>query len=78
MKQKITLKKIAKELRINGTAIPRKYKSVSVLFTDFKDFTQISETMTPNELVDELNTFFKAFDNVITKLNIEKMKNVVK
>lgn len=69
-------KKIAKELRLNGTATPRKYKSVSVLFTDFKDFTKISEQLTPRELITELNDYFVAFDNIVEKHNLEKIKTI--
>ena len=42
---------IAKELREKGAIRPVQYKSVSVMFTDFKGFTKIAETMTPAELM---------------------------
>jgi class 3 adenylate cyclase len=69
-------KKIAKELRINGAAKPRNYESVSVLFTDFKDFTKISAKLTPAQLVTELNEYFVAFDNIMEKFNLEKIKTI--
>lgn len=69
-------KKIAKELRLNGKANPRSYESVTVLFTDFKDFTKISEELTPEELVNELNDYFVAFDNITEKYNLEKIKTI--
>ncbi|NQU52385.1 MAG: tetratricopeptide repeat protein [Bacteroidetes bacterium] len=69
-------KKIAKELRIKGSATPRDYESVSVLFTDFKDFTKISAKLTPAELVAELNEYFVAFDNITEKHNLEKIKTI--
>ncbi|MBK9599056.1 MAG: adenylate/guanylate cyclase domain-containing protein [Flavobacteriales bacterium] len=47
-----------------------------MLFTDFKGFTQASELMSPQELVAELNTCFKAFDNIITARGIEKIKTI--
>ncbi|MBK9993804.1 MAG: hypothetical protein IPP01_07435 [Saprospiraceae bacterium] len=67
---------VAEELKAKGSADAKHFDMVTVLFTDFKDFTQISETMTATELVEELNVFFKAFDNIITKLNIEKIKTI--
>jgi adenylate cyclase len=67
---------IAKELRLKGTATPRNYESVSVLFTDFKDFTKISAQLTPGELVSELNDYFVAFDNITEKHNLEKIKTI--
>lgn len=67
---------MAKELQISGKATPRDYESVSVLFTDFKGFTKIAEGLTPNELVTELNTFFQAFDSIVEKHELEKIKTI--
>ncbi|MDP5099339.1 MAG: hypothetical protein NWQ27_05060, partial [Crocinitomicaceae bacterium] len=36
----------ANELKSTGKAEPKNYKSVSIMFTDFKDFTLISEKLT--------------------------------
>ncbi len=69
-------RKISKELRENGAAKSRNYESVTVLFTDFKDFTQISENLTPVELVTELNDYFTAFDDITEKYNLEKIKTI--
>jgi class 3 adenylate cyclase len=67
---------VAKELEKNGQAAPRFYDSVSVLFTDFKDFTKIADTMTPREIVDELNDFFTAFDDITETHGLEKIKTI--
>jgi class 3 adenylate cyclase len=67
---------VAEELKKKGSADAKKFEAVTVLFTDFKDFTQISEKMTPEELVSELNTFFKSFDAITSALNIEKIKTI--
>ncbi len=67
---------VAHELKTDGQATPRSYESVSVLFTDFKGFTTIAEGMTPTELVAELNDFFVAFDDIIEKNNLEKIKTI--
>ena len=45
-------------------------------FTDFKGFTEASELLTPQELVQELDTCFKAFDAIITARGIEKIKTI--
>jgi len=68
--------RIARELQVSGYAKPRNYEQVTVLFTDFKDFTKISSGMTPADLVEELNTFFNAFDNIIDNYNLEKIKTI--
>ncbi len=67
---------IAEELKNTGGAIARHVEGVSVLFTDFKGFTQLSEQLTAQELVGELNTCFKAFDHIITARGIEKIKTI--
>jgi len=67
---------VAKELQDNGKSTPRNFDSVPVMFTDFKSFTTIADKMSPNELVEELNFCFVAFDNIIEKHNLEKIKTI--
>lgn len=67
---------VAKELQANGFAVPRHYDSVAVMFTDIEGFTTIAEKMEPRELVKELNTCFMAFDEIIEKYNLEKIKTI--
>ncbi|MBL7765989.1 MAG: tetratricopeptide repeat protein [Chitinophagaceae bacterium] len=67
---------VAEELKIKGSADAKHFDEVTVMFTDFKGFTQISEKLTPSELVAEIDTCFKAFDQIITKHNIEKIKTI--
>jgi len=67
---------VAEELKSNGSAEARQYDMVTILFTDFKDFTQLASSMNPKELVEELNTYFKGFDEIIDRYNIEKIKTI--
>ncbi len=67
---------VAKELQKKGVATPRQYESVSVLFTDFKGFTQIAQGLSPQDLVAELNEFFSAFDEITVRNNLEKIKTI--
>lgn len=67
---------VAEEIKSKGNAEARQYNEVTVLFTDFKNFTGISEKMTPKELVEEIHTFFKAFDEIIESHGIEKIKTI--
>ena len=67
---------IANELRMNGKAKARRYDRASVLFIDFYSFTKISEQLTPEELVDELDMYFKAFDFIIGQYKLEKIKTI--
>jgi len=66
----------AEELKEKGSATPKHYDLVSVLFTDFKGFTNIAEKLTPQELVAELNRCFFEFDKIIDRHNLEKIKTI--
>jgi len=67
---------IAEELKSTGTSKARQYDTVSVLFTDFVNFTGVSETMSPQELVAEINYCFKTFDEIIERNGLEKIKTI--
>ncbi|MEO8067869.1 MAG: adenylate/guanylate cyclase domain-containing protein, partial [Flavobacteriales bacterium] len=59
-----------------GHADAKHFDSATILFTDFKGFTEASEKLSPQELVAELNTCFKAFDHIVTLRGIEKIKTI--
>ncbi len=67
---------VAEELKSKGTASAKHFDNVTVLFTDFKNFTTVSEELSPQELVDELHACFKGFDEICTKYSIEKIKTI--
>ncbi len=67
---------VAKELQHEGTSKPRYFDSVTVLFTDFKGFSAIAETLSPHEVVAELSDCFVAFDNIMEKYGLEKIKTI--
>lgn len=67
---------VAEELKEKGTAETQFIDQVTVLFTDFKGFTAMSELMSPKELVGDLNDFFSEFDRITAKYGIEKIKTI--
>ena len=68
---------IATELKERGKAKARKFPEATVLFSDFQNFTSIAERLTPEELVEELDKCFKAFDFIIAQYeDIEKIKTI--
>jgi len=69
-------KEVAKELQLTGRATPRHYKSVAVMFTDFRGFTLLTDHMSPDELVAELDACFNVFDEIIARHNLEKIKTI--
>lgn len=64
------------ELKSKGKASARNYRTVSVMFTDFKGFTKLAEQFRPKELLAELDSYFIKFDEIIQKYNIEKIKTM--
>lgn len=67
---------VAHELRKTGVATPRYYDNVSVLFTDFREFTSIAEGLSAQDLVAELNACFVAFDDIMERFGLEKIKTI--
>ena len=67
---------VAEELKANGATVARHYDNVSVLFTDFVNFTKAGEHTSPQALIDELHACFKAFDEITGKYGIEKIKTI--
>lgn len=67
---------IAEELKTQGHSEARLYENVSVLFTDFVNFTGISEALSPTELVAEIHKNFTAFDEIIERHGLEKIKTI--
>jgi class 3 adenylate cyclase len=67
---------IAEELKEKGFAETKYFDEVTVLFTDFKGFTNFSELVSPKELVAEINECFSAFDIILHKHGVEKIKTI--
>lgn len=67
---------VALELKEKGKTQSKFFDSVTILFTDFKDFTKLSEKVSSTELIEELNYCFKEFDRIISKYGIEKIKTI--
>ena len=68
--------RIAEELKSKGSCQTEFYQSTSVLFTDFSNFTAISENADPEHLVFMLHTFFARFDEICSRNKLEKIKTI--
>jgi len=67
---------ISTRLKENGEAIADGFAEVTVLFADLVGFTELSQKLTPGELVEMLNRTFSAFDDLASKLGVEKIKTI--
>lgn len=66
----------AQELKATGQSEAKLIKEATVIFTDFKGFTELSELLTPQQLVKDLNECFSAFDSICHKHGVEKIKTI--
>jgi adenylate cyclase len=67
---------IAQELTVRNKVAARKYDTTTVMFVDFVGFTNISENLSPETLVEELDHCFSNFDKIIAQYRIEKIKTI--
>ena len=66
----------AKELKLNGKVDAVKFDEVTVLFTDFVEFSRLAEHIEPVQLVKSIDFYFKGFDEITTKHGLEKIKTI--
>lgn len=67
---------VASDLKDRGATTAQMFDHVTVLFTDFVNFTTAGERMGSQALVEELHNCFKAFDEIMDKYGIEKIKTI--
>lgn len=66
----------AQELKLNGKVEAVKIDMVTVLFTDFVEFSVLAKNIESKRLVNSIDFYFKAFDEIITKYGLEKIKTI--
>jgi len=69
-------KEVAQELKESGKAAPKKYENVTILFTDFKDFTKLTASIPATKLIVELHEIFGRFDDIMDEFGIEKIETI--
>lgn len=67
---------IADRLIAGEHPIADRYESVGVLIADVVDFTSLSETMSADGLVHDLNVMLGAFDALAAELGVTKVKTI--
>lgn len=67
---------IACRLKNGHSNIADGFAEVTILFADIVNFTQLSEQVSPEELVSLLNEIFSAFDRLTEQYGLEKIKTI--
>jgi class 3 adenylate cyclase len=69
-------KEVADELKENGFTKAKEFENITVLFTDFKAFSLIANRISAEKLVKSVDYYFKNFDEITERLNVEKIKTI--
>jgi class 3 adenylate cyclase/CheY-like chemotaxis protein len=67
---------IAEELQCEGSVQPMYFEDVTVAFADIVGFTRATEQLPADELVNVLHRYFTAFDNIMVRYGLEKLKTI--
>ena len=67
---------VASELKATGKSQPMRFESMTILFTDFKGFTELVASIPAITLVEELNDIFSQFDDIMAEEGFETQFNV--
>jgi adenylate cyclase len=67
---------VAERLKADPGIIADSFRDVSVLFADIVGFTELSENLSPEELVALLNEVFSLFDGIAERRGLEKIKTI--
>ncbi|MDX1295733.1 MAG: adenylate/guanylate cyclase domain-containing protein [Sulfurimonadaceae bacterium] len=67
---------VATTLKHEKRVIADHYDGTSILFADVVDFTPMTATMKPAEVVELLNEVFSYFDTLVDKYGVEKIKTI--
>ncbi len=67
---------VVKDLKETGITVPKRHKNVTILFTDFKGFTELVASIPAITLVNELNDIFGQFDEIVEEAGVQKIETI--
>lgn len=67
---------VFEEMKDFGSVSPQRFDEATILMLDFVDFTEMTVSRNPGELVSELNDIFSAFDRIVELFGCERMKTI--
>lgn len=68
--------RVAEELKKKGSSAPQLYPDATVLFADLVGFTEACATLSPERTIEELNSLFTAFDDIVAESGGERIKTI--
>lgn len=69
-------KYIVEELKQKGKVEPKSISNASILFCDLVGFTKIASTLSPEDLLTELDECYSHFDRIVSMRGLEKIKTI--
>jgi class 3 adenylate cyclase/HAMP domain-containing protein len=69
-------RRVAEELQAKGSVDPKYFEDVTIIFTDFVGFTNATENLAAEDLVHMLHDYFTAFDHIVERYYLEKLKTI--
>ena len=69
-------RRVADELQAKGSVDPKYFEDVTIIFTDFVGFTNATEKLAAEDLVHMLHDYFTAFDQIVERYYLEKLKTI--
>lgn len=68
--------RVADDLKQNGRSEPEQFENVTVMFTDFAGFTEMSALMSPSQLIGTLNEIYSEFDRISARNGCVRIKTI--
>jgi guanylate cyclase len=69
-------REVAAILKNENRTIADHFDGASILFADMVNFTPLTASMAPSEMVDLLNEVFSTFDALVEKYDVEKIRTI--
>jgi guanylate cyclase len=69
-------KEIADILKSKDQTIADHFEEASILFADLVGFTQLTQSLTPEEMIGLLNEIYSHFDSLVDKYSLEKIRTI--
>ena len=67
---------IAERLLAREPVVPEYFDTATVMFVDFANFSHLAEVTAPRDLIDQLDNHFSAFDEIVSRFGMVKIKTV--